>query len=73
MHTHMTKYNQKGVEEALESLKNGYSVTGIFTSHHTQKVISAELLPEGVMCDIEHNLDLCYTAQMFYFLTCSLF
>lgn len=23
MHTHMMKYNQKGVEEALESLKNG--------------------------------------------------
>lgn len=27
MHTHMMKYNQKGVEEALESLKNGYSFT----------------------------------------------
>lgn len=24
MHTHMMKYNQKGVEEALESLKTGY-------------------------------------------------
>lgn len=30
MHTHMIKYNQKGVEEALESLKTGY----IFTKLH---------------------------------------
>ena len=25
MHTHMIKYNQKGVEEALDSLKTGYT------------------------------------------------
>lgn len=30
MHTHMIKYNQKGVEEALESLKTGYGSTYIY-------------------------------------------
>lgn len=37
MHTHMMKYNQKGVEEALESLKNGYSFTFKFKLYHTIK------------------------------------
>lgn len=34
MHMHMMKYNQKGVEEALESLKTGYSSTNILTLLH---------------------------------------
>lgn len=29
MHTHMTKYNQKSVEDALESLKTGYSYNAV--------------------------------------------
>lgn len=32
MHTHMIKYNQKGVEEALESLKTGYGCAAILTT-----------------------------------------
>lgn len=34
MHTHMMKYNQKGVEEALESLKTGYTFSTLLTLLH---------------------------------------
>lgn len=44
MHTHMIKYNQKGVEEALESLKTGYIFTKL---HNLEKRIYLT----------DHNLD----------------
>lgn len=34
MHTHMMKYNQKGVEEALQSLKTGYRFDQISAAWH---------------------------------------
>lgn len=39
MHTHMMKYNQKGVEEALESLKTGYRFHYILTSTMTEVLL----------------------------------
>lgn len=41
MHTHMMKYNQKGVEEALESLKTGYSSRALFTPPQSGDMFNA--------------------------------